>query len=116
MWPWPSALPGTLFSQNLVLAPAQACDSAGAEQGFPDPISHPGQPRDFSTPGHTKDIPTPGHPSQVMPICLAFLLLSRPTPSTTPGWQLPSRHPGPTPMPSFLALECGIEKALGHVA
>lgn len=92
------------------------------------PASQPAQLRDFTTPGHStpsyQDIPTPGHPSQIMPIWLGSLFLSLPHPHY-PRWQLPSRRcfhsdsgslPSPTPMPSFLALECGIQKASGHVA
>lgn len=56
-WSWPLALPGTLFSQNLVLAPTQACDSAVAEQAFPNPTSHPGQLGNFCTPDHTRTYP-----------------------------------------------------------
>lgn len=62
-----------------------------------------------------------------MPIHLAFLAFlsqSHPHHTGSPGANsspegvstlTPAGLPSPAPMPSFLALECGIEKASGHV-
>lgn len=107
---WPSS-PGTLFSQNLVLAPAQACDSAAVHKAFlTPPATQPssGTSPPLATPRRIHPWP----PKTSHAHLLAFLLLCLPT-LTTPAWQLPFRLPSPTSTPSFLASEYGIEKASG---
>lgn len=91
---WPSS-PGTLFSQNLALAPAQACDSAAAEQGFPDPTSHPAQLRDFSAPGHTKTYPPLATQNKSCPSASLSASLSPHShyPSVATPLQTPQPHP-----------------------
>lgn len=101
-----------MFSQSLVLAPAQASDSASAEQGFPDPTSQPSS--ETSPPRPRQDIAALA--TQVMPIWPASQSLSLSPIPTAPGGSSPPEGvsiltaAAPPSTPSFLALECGIER------
>lgn len=102
-----------MFSQSLVLAPAQAYDSASAEQGFPDPTSQPSS--EMPPPRPRQDIATLATQVKSCPSGQPFSFsLPLPTP-TAPGGSSPPEGvsiltaAAPPPTPSLLALECGIE-------
>lgn len=134
-WEGSSRTPGGAWGVTLPTGPRPGpCSPRTWSWPQLRPVSQPVLSKDFLTPpptepssGTSPALATPGHtrawpPRQVTPFRLACPLLSSPPPQSgnSPARSVstltPATFPAPTPMPSFLALECGTEKASGHVS